>query len=322
MKRKMEEGGIKEESLAHEFNKLVMELRSQSSCSHVTQFSGESSEKYSAWVKSLERVLVQLGGDDARAQILALQTTSGPAGDYVTRVYNENPRTTWEELKKKMKARYSDLADLAYARHRLRRLTQLKSESVQNFHERVLTAAQEVFDSNQLKQEYIQQQIVEFFLDGLASDVMARRLIRLKVTKMDEALEHALAEQQAQKSFDLRRGNASDASASNPEHTPMEVDALTSTPSEMAKMTALLQEVLTHLKRPVPNNPPNNLPPRDRRPRDNRDIRCYSCHRLGHIASQCRSRQYPQNNRNGLRPTYADVAARPPNNNYRGQGNF
>ena len=205
-KRKAEEVAIKEDFLTKEFTDLRMEFRAQGATNLIPQFSGESSEKYSTWVKNLERVLVQLGGDDARAKVLALQTTSGPAADFVTRVYKEDPGTTWQTLKDKLKARYSDLADLAYARHRLRRLTQMKSETVQNFHERVLAAAQEVFDSDQLKQDYIQQQIVEFFLDGLSSDVMARRLIRLKVNKMDKALEHALSEQQAQKSFDLRRG--------------------------------------------------------------------------------------------------------------------
>ena len=334
-KRKDEEGAMKEGVITHEFEKLRMELRSQGATSLIPQFSGESSEKYTAWVKNLERVLTQLGGDDTRAQILALQTTSGPAGDYVTRVYNEKPDTTWEELKDKLKARYSDLADLTYARIKLRRLTQMKSETVQNFHERVLSTAQDVFDADKLKQKHVEEELVQHFIDGLNSDVMARRLIRLKVTSMEKALEHALAEQQAQKSFDLRRGPAR-------EEEPMEVDSLSLNASgELSKMTALLQEVLTHLKRPsnsVPNNSPNNLPPRDQRGRftDNRatsNIRCYNCHRQGHIASQCRSRQYQRNNYpqrpnmpqqgNGWRPTYAEAAARPPNNQYRGQsGNY
>ena len=325
LQRKSEEVAIKEDLIAHEFSKLRMELRSQGATNVIPQFSGESSEKYSTWVKNLERVLVQLGGDDARAKVLALQTTSGPAADYVTRVYKEDPDTTWQTLKEKLKARYSDLADLAYARHRLRRLTQMKSETVQNFHERVLAAAQEVFDSDQLKQDYIQQQIVEFFLDGLSSDVMARRLIRLKVTKMDKALEHALAEQQAQKSFDLRRGPAR-------EEEPMEVDSLSVNASgELSKVTGLLQELLSQLK--SQHSVPNDLQPRNGRGQfvGNRNRECYRCHRRGHIAAQCRmphTRNDQNFNRNGMnnqpphntrQPTYAQVAARPPRNEYYGR---
>ena len=326
-KRKAEEGGIKEETLAQEFNKLRMELRSQGATSLIPQFSGESSEKYSAWVKNLERVLAQLGGDDTRAQILALQTTSGPAGDFITRVYNDRPDTTWGELKQQLKARYSDLADLTYARLKLRRLTQMKSETVQNFHERVLSTAQDVFEPNKLKQKHVEEELVQHFIDGLNCDVMARRLIRLKVTTMDKALEHAIAEQQAQKSFDLRRGPTR-------EEVPMEVDSITTKDSsELNKVTSLLQELVTQLK--SQQSVPNDLQPRDGRGRfvGNRSRECYRCHRQGHIASQCRSRQYQQNNHpqrpnmpqqgNQWRPTYAEAAARPPNNqNYGRSGNM
>ena len=324
-KRKAEENDFKEDLYRSEFQKLRMELRSQGATSLIPQFSGESSEKYTAWVKNLERVLAQLGGDDTRAQILALQTTSGPAGDYVTRVYNEKPDTTWEELKKKLKARYSDLADLTYARIKLRRLTQMKSETVQNFHERVLSTAQDVFDADKLKQKHVEEELVQHFIDGLNSDVMARRLIRLKVTSMEKALEHALAEQQAQKSFDLRRGPAR-------EEEPMEVDSLSVNASgELSKVTGLLQELLSQLK--SQHSVPNDLQPRNGRGQfvGNRNRECYRCHRRGHIAAQCRmphTRNDQNFNRNGMnnqpphntrQPTYAQVAARPPRNEYYGR---
>ena len=325
LKRKAEEGGIKEETLAHEFNKLRMELRSQGATSLIPQFSGESSEKYSAWVKNLERVLAQLGGDDTRAQILALQTTSGPAGDFITRVYNNRPDTTWVELKQQLKARYSDLADLTYARLKLRRLTQMKSETVQNFHERVLSTAQDVFDADKLKQKHVEEELVQHFIDGLNCDVMARRLIRLKVTTMEKALEHAIAEQQAQKSFDLRRG-------STREEVPMEVDYVSTNASgELSKVTGLLQELLTQLK--SQHSVPNDLQPRNGRGQfvGNKYRECYRCHRRGHIAAQCRmpqSRNDQNFNRNGRnnhpqhnnrQPSYAEVAARPPRNEYYGR---
>ena len=336
-KRKAEENEFKEDLYRSEFQKLRMEFRAQGAANNISSFSGESSDKYIAWLKDMERVLTQLQaeGDDSRAHALALQTLSGPAADFVTRLLQEDPAMTWATLKKKLGDRYSDLADLAYARQKLRRLVQGRNESVANFHERLLTAAQNVYGAEKLKSEFIQDQLIEYFIDGLTEDVMAKRLIRLKPQTMEDALSHATSEQQAQKTFELRRGTTA-----NPEHTPMEVDMLTSTQQhsdEMAKMTALLQEVLIHLKNP-PSAAPVNLPPRDQRgrftgSRPTSYIRCYSCNKQGHVAAQCRSKPYHQNNPhprsnmprqgNGWRPTYAKVAARPPVNQYRGPpGNF
>ena len=338
-KRKQEETDFKEGVYRSAFQDLRMELRAQGAANNIRNFSGESSDKYVAWLKDMERVLTQLQGDDSRAHALALQTLNGPAADFVTRLLKENPHMTWASLKKSLGDRYSDMADLAYARQKLRRLVQAKNESVENFHERLLTAAETVYGPEKLRLEYIQDQLIEYFIDGLTEDAMAKRLIRLKPKSMEDALKHATAEQQAQKTFDLRRGHASET-----EHTPMEVDAITSTPQysdEFAKISALLQEVLVQLKSQNNNKSvPNGLQPRDPRGRftgnngyvgngSQQGIECYRCHRRGHIAAHCRTpprRNYQNYGRSGAAQhqqqggrTYADVAAQPPRNEYYGQ---
>ena len=199
------------------------------------------------------------------------------------------------------------MSDLTLARQKLRRLVQGKSESVQNFYERLLTIAKSAYDEANMKEDYLQQQLVEHFLDGLADDGMVRRLIRLKPTTLDKALEHATAEQQAQKAFNIRRGHATES-----EHTPMEVDVV-STPNE--PLTTTLQsitETLVNMQQAIQTLASNQNTqqsagygnqPRDaqgrfvvqsdvsqyrNRPHAQANIECYNCRRLGHMAAQCR----------------------------------
>ena len=109
------------------------------------------------------------------------------------------------------------MADLQYARQKLRRMVQTRGESVQNYYERIMTVAASAFGLAERKDRHVQQQLIEYFVDGLRDDNMVRKLIRQKPETLERALEMATNEQQTNKSFDLRRGQAKDAP------TPMEV---------------------------------------------------------------------------------------------------
>ena len=281
--RKKDENTEKLLQIQEEFKKLRLELRMQGANQHIRTFNGEGSDRFNTWVTDIERTITQLGGDDSRGITLALQTLSGPAAEFATREVNANEGITWKQLKKKLGDRYNDMSDTAFAKQKLRRIVQGKSESIQNFYERLMTAARSAFDNDKLKDEYVQQQLVEYFLDGLTDDNMVRKLIRKKPTKMAKALEYATEEQQVQRSFEIRRGNVPDM-----EHTPMEVNALGTGQrnSEMAEMMELLKEILYSIKKQehAPIYPRRNYVPN---PDYNKE--CYRCHRTGHIAVNCRA---------------------------------
>ena len=198
-----------------------MELRMQGCSSNIRTFGGEGTNKFQTWLTDMERNLLQLGNDDARARALAVQTLTGPAAEFVTREIRKNPEINWTTLKEKLNDRYNDMADLAYARQKLRRLVQLKSESVQNYFEKIMTAARIAYGEDQLADPHVQMTLVEIFVDGMVEDATVKRLIRLKPTTLEEALEHATQEQQARRAFELRRRHATES-----EPTPMEVDLL------------------------------------------------------------------------------------------------
>ena len=235
------------EKMTEGMESIKLELRMQSCSSHIRSFAGESSEKFQLWLQDLERNLVQLGNDNSRARALVLQTLTGPAADFATREIRKNPEITWAALKIKLDERYNDMADLAFARIKLRRMAQARAESVQNYFERLMVHARHAYGDLEMQDNFVQLQLVEIFVDGLLDDHMVRRLIRLKPTNLEAALRHATSEQQARKAFDLRRGPQT-------EHEPMEIGVLSTAPEqetlkdEVRDMKALLMQHMVDCK--------------------------------------------------------------------------
>ena len=232
------------ENLKRGMDEITMEIRMANCSSHIRSFGGDGSEKFQIWLGDLERYLLQLGGaDSSRARALALQTLTGPAADFATREIRSNPDITWADLKSRLDARYNDYADVAFARQKLRRMAQSRSESVQNYYERLMVHARHAFGDDQLQDGFVQQQLVEIFLDGLVDDQMVRRLIRSKPETLERALDLSCAEQQARKAFDLRRGHNPNEEAMD----PMDISAVTSLGHEETNLLADIKKLVQDL---------------------------------------------------------------------------
>ena len=206
---------------SHHFHELQIELRAQGVFSQIRVFLGEGNKRFQEWVRDMERARVTLRADDHRMQVLALQSLGGQAAEFCTGLARDGQQLTWEELKRKLKERYSDMADMLYARKSLRHLKQRKGESVQNFHDRLMAVAVEAFQDLDLRTDIIQQQLIEVFVDGLLSDSVARKLIKCKPDTVQGALEIAMEDQQTTRSFNLRRGPST-------EVEPMDMDVVES----------------------------------------------------------------------------------------------
>ena len=254
--KRQQEDFVKDEELKNRVAKgmqdIMLELRMQGCSNHVRAFGGESSEKFQSWLQDVERNLALVGHDDARARALVLQTLTGPAADFATREIKQNPEISWTDLKNKLDARYNDMADLTFARQKLRRIAQAKGESVQNYHERLMINAAHAYGEGQLNESFVQLQLVEIFVDGLADDHMVRRLIRLRPSTLAAALQQATSEQQATKAFDLRR------SGLRPGEEPMDVNTVTAGQGdlrgEVQALRSLIEKCLS------PNAHLNTLP--------------------------------------------------------------
>lgn len=223
---------------SHHFDQLHMEMRANNAVSQIRRFDGEGHERFSDWLRDMEKAKLTVRADDERMRTLAVQTLSGPAAEFCMRIIKDDARMTWRDLRTRMRQRYSDLADAQYAKQTLRRLRQHRTESVQNFAERILLSASEAYPDDDLAGPVVQQTLVEVFVDGVQKDHIARKLIKAAPATLAAAVDLATSEQQAARTFDLRRGEE-----------PMEIGAVggTNPLSELTTTVNLLAENMAKL---------------------------------------------------------------------------
>ena len=214
---------------------VVQEIRVQSLTKHVRDFHGEGTGKFMNWLHDMDQIAPSC--DSKRMCVLATLTLGGSAGTYVSRTLKSDENMSWETLRAKLKERYSD-SDPFMAQEKCRRLHQNKNESVQNFAERLLSAAEEAYSN--VNQTEVQRTLVEIFQRGVLDDRLARSLIRKKFEKLEEAVKFATEEQLADRTFELYRHHQA------PE--PMEVDVIRQQ-SEEAQGLAQIQENIQKLSK-------------------------------------------------------------------------
>ena len=202
--------------LIEHFTRLEAELRAAGAHSHIGTFSGEGDgSKFTQWTKDMERVRIALQANDERMRFISLQTLSGQAAEFAAGLIKADPNMTWDQLHSHLRSRYSDLADTMFARQKLKRTRQKNGESVQNFYQRIISLAEESYPGHNLTNNVLQEQLIEIFVDGLLDNSMAKRLLRARPGNMTAALHLATQEQQATRTYELRRGEQ-----------PMEVDVI------------------------------------------------------------------------------------------------
>jgi len=204
-------------AMAEGFTNVQRELRIQGLVQKCSVFSGESTKKYLAWQKDLEktRLAAQIAPDTMKA--IALQTTQGAASDFLTRELAAHPGWTWDETKTALADRFSDAADILYARRSLSKLKQKKGESVSTFVESIRMMAEQAYVGHDLAGELVQRQLVDVFTEGVLSDSVVRKLLRERPVNLAAALTVARAEQATNRLYDMHRRV----------EEPMDVDVLT-----------------------------------------------------------------------------------------------
>ena len=275
--------------VGQELNDLCREIKLSQLASGVRRFDGEGHQRFLDWLKDMDMCRLR-NGDDALMRSLTVATLTGPAADFILRALETTPRATWNQIKTCLKQRYSDLADVQYARQSMRNLKQNRSEGVQNFGERIMSLAREAYPTQNLADATIQSQLIEIFASGLRDASIMRRVIRKRPADLDQAVLVAAEEQQAIKSFELNRNHKKD--------EPMEVDALQERTGSVEKQLENMSKQMLVLTECLQKLTTQGGSPNDRSRGRSQETRvCYNCDRPGHLARDCRRPRRANSNR-------------------------
>jgi len=221
-----------EQLITNALKDVVQEIRVQSLTKHVRTFLGEGTAKFINWLQDMDQLSASC--DSERMCVLASLTLGGSAGTFVVRELKQNPRMSWQDLRTKMKDRYSDLTDPFVAQEKCRRLQQKRGESVQNFAERIRVTAAEAY--NNIESRDVQRSLVEIFQKGVVEDRLARSVIRKKFESLEEAVSFAKEEQGAERTFEMYRHHQT------PDE-PMDVDVVREEGKETREMDKIQENI-------------------------------------------------------------------------------
>ena len=199
------------------FKDIQLEMRLHWLAQQFPKFRGDSRDGYRRWLAEMGKAERMLLENDEMLKVLALVTLEGAPADMVKRMWDGNPNITWRELQGILSQRYWDESERDLSRRKLRNSVQREGQTVLEYYEELLALATEIYGENVNDDEWIQSELVGIFIDGVHDNRVARKLIKRKPKTLSEALEVAIKEQQADRSYNIRRGA---------EPKPMEVDAI------------------------------------------------------------------------------------------------
>lgn len=278
------------EILAASLKGLRLELRAGQMGSKISDFSGESSRRFNQWIRDIELTGLAVEASDSVMRSLTVQSVKGQAAEFVARLVSEDRNISWNELKARLIAQYSDESEREIAVQRLRRMKQNKGETIQCFGERIRRTALDAYPGQNINNPVISEVLVNSLIDGCIQDRIAQKLLRSRPDSFDAALTLAIREQQTNKLFEMRR-----------REEPMEVDAVAAAKIARAEETAVLEKLVARLEalekteKPKPSNsryqkpPKQNFKPDNKWTEDGRPI-CNYCSRVGHTWRECRRR--------------------------------
>jgi hypothetical protein len=252
------------ENLAEVFTNLNAELTNVSNAlstqgitNVVLKYDG-SQKLYREWIKSIEKYATLVNIPHDKKKLIAYQSSSGAVSGFIFRYMEANPNNTWEQLKRQLALRFSDVTSPQIALSMLRQVKQKVGENIQIYAERILSLAEEAYDNQ--GGNAIERQLIDTFVDGLINDQLKMKILRDRPDNLQNAIGIATNEQ------NLRARVAMSAfSRVDTRGTPMEVDH--SRGQKYQHKFHRVNEVQSSRS----------------------SVKCWACGELGHVIRECRS---------------------------------
>ena len=132
------------QNLTAELTNVSSALTTQGIAANIPKFDGNP-KFYRDWVKAIDKYAILLHFQDDRKKLMAFQSSSGAVSGFIERYMTANPQNTWEQLKRQLSVRFSEVTDPQHALSLLRKIRQKPGENIQVFAERILVLAEEAF---------------------------------------------------------------------------------------------------------------------------------------------------------------------------------
>ena len=273
--------------LTQSLSKIQLDNRIKLLKSNIRQFNGEGESRFRDWLNDMTRTHTVNAATDEEMRMLAMATLTDVAADFVSRGIQENPAVSWQAIRHRMIGRYSDDADAMVARTKLVQMEQNKSETVQNFGERIFKQAKLAYPNVDVANDpVVQGVLVDILANGAKEYAVGRALRRKKPATFDRAVDVAAEEQAVQRSCKMLKKHTP------AREEPMEVDSLqhaegaAASADQQGKLDVLIEAVSTLVKHQAyrSQNQPKVTPKFDEQ---GRPI-CLKCGLPGHIARHCR----------------------------------
>ena len=189
------------EKLSVQLGKVTGSLLTQGALNSVSEFSGK--EKFSDWIQQVEKCRLIHGLTEHDACQLVWAKSKDTVSRLVGRALKEKPETTFNELSALLEREYGDIVDKQQAFIKLTSVRQYRDEDMSSYVERLLQLADRAYGSGWRDdpRDYIEDQLVSIFMEGLRSQELKMRIYRKQVREIDEAIKIAKAEDFSKKRF-------------------------------------------------------------------------------------------------------------------------